>query len=299
MARQIDRRNSKRSLYKKDILILYHGGCNDGFGGAWAAWKKFGDKAEYVPMNRNDALKIPRGKEIYFIDYMLPVAETKEYIAKNKCVTAIDHHISMKDAAMLTKNPSFSLDNSGSVLAWRYFHGSKKIPMLLRYIEDRDLWRFKMPKAKEILAGTNFSEESTYTFKGFDLLVRNFEKVTYRKKCIEDGKIVRSVFDGINKNIANHADEAIFEGRKCYVVNSPHMFASEVGNNLVQRKKGVGIAIIWYSESGVIKVSLRSKGRQDVSRLAEKYGGGGHKNAAGFILRDPKMIPWKIISKEK
>lgn len=36
---------------------------------------------------------------------------------------------------------------------------------------------------------------------------------------------------------------------------------------------------------GVWKVSLRSKGEFDVSGIAQQFGGGGHKNAAGFQIR--------------
>ena len=297
MARQIERRNSKRNLYKKDILVLYHGGCNDGFGGAWAAWKKFGNKAEYIPMNRNEIFKIPTGKEIYFIDYMFPADVIKKYIANNKRVTAIDHHVSMQEAVKLTKDPSFSLDNSGSVLAWKYFHPGKKVPLLLRYIEDRDIWRFKMPKAREILAGTNFSNEKAYTFKGFDALAKDFEKVSFRNKCIKDGIVVKSVWDGIHNKIASSAQEVVFDGHKCLAVNAHHMFASQVGNILADGNKKVFSAIIWYFDEGVIKVSLRSIGEHNVSKLAEKYGGGGHKNAAGFIVKSLKDIPWKAVKK--
>ncbi len=40
-------------------------------------------------------------------------------------------------------------------------------------------------------------------------------------------------------------------------------------------------------EKGRTKVSLRSRGRVDVSRIAHKYGGGGHHNAAGFAVNMP------------
>ena len=33
-----------------NISVLYHADCPDGFGGAYAAWKKFGDTAEYIPV---------------------------------------------------------------------------------------------------------------------------------------------------------------------------------------------------------------------------------------------------------
>lgn len=40
-------------------------------------------------------------------------------------------------------------------------------------------------------------------------------------------------------------------------------------------------------DAGRTKVSLRSRGNLDVSRLAHKYGGGGHHNASGFTLDLP------------
>ena len=35
---------------EKNIVVLYHADCLDGFGAAYAAWEKFGDTAEYIPV---------------------------------------------------------------------------------------------------------------------------------------------------------------------------------------------------------------------------------------------------------
>ena len=40
---------------------------------------------------------------------------------------------------------------------------------------------------------------------------------------------------------------------------------------------------------GYIKVSLRAKGECDVSQVALKYGGGGHRNAAGYRVNDKSI----------
>jgi phosphoesterase RecJ-like protein len=37
---------------------------------------------------------------------------------------------------------------------------------------------------------------------------------------------------------------------------------------------------------GLVSVSLRSKGRYDIAKVARKFGGGGHRNAAGFKVPD-------------
>ncbi len=48
--------------------------------------------------------------------------------------------------------------------------------------------------------------------------------------------------------------------------------------------KGVEIAIQLSERENGWKAGLRSKGNIDVSELAAKYGGGGHKNAAGCLM---------------
>jgi phosphoesterase RecJ-like protein len=45
------------------------------------------------------------------------------------------------------------------------------------------------------------------------------------------------------------------------------------------------VAMLRESEPGVYRTSLRSKGEVNVARVAEKFGGGGHRNAAGCTLR--------------
>ncbi len=43
--------------------------------------------------------------------------------------------------------------------------------------------------------------------------------------------------------------------------------------------------VFLIKESDIVKVSLRSKGRLDVEKIAAKFGGGGHKKAAGCHFR--------------
>jgi phosphoesterase RecJ-like protein len=45
------------------------------------------------------------------------------------------------------------------------------------------------------------------------------------------------------------------------------------------------VVMLKESEPNVFRASLRSKGDVNVARIAEKFGGGGHKNAAGCTLR--------------
>ncbi len=44
----------------------------------------------------------------------------------------------------------------------------------------------------------------------------------------------------------------------------------------------VAVAVFLKDKGGVVSVSLRAKGGCDVSRVAARFGGGGHRNASGF-----------------
>lgn len=53
--------------------------------------------------------------------------------------------------------------------------------------------------------------------------------------------------------------------------------------NLLRQCKGVEVGILLTEmSSSLVRVSLRSKGRVDVSRVAASMGGGGHRHAAGL-----------------
>ncbi len=60
--------------------------------------------------------------------------------------------------------------------------------------------------------------------------------------------------------------------------------------------KGVELSIFIREEDNGCKLSFRSKGNIDASKLAEKFGGGGHFNAAGAFIEKPLDEVLKIIN---
>jgi oligoribonuclease NrnB/cAMP/cGMP phosphodiesterase (DHH superfamily) len=66
-------------------------------------------------------------------------------------------------------------------------------------------------------------------------------------------------------------------------VNAPWVFSSDVGNILASGSKSKVGATYYDREDGRRVFSLRSvSDGPDVSEIAKIYGGGGHRNAAGF-----------------
>jgi len=280
------------SLHSKKIAILYHANCADGFGAAWAAWKKFHDKADYIPVQHEDPLPASlAGKTIYTVDFTYPLPLTKELIAANERVTSIDHHISSKEATEATADHSYALEHSGAVLAWNYFHPKKPVPKLLRHIEDMDLWKFQLSHTKPILSYLATLETG---FDVFNRFARQLENPVQRKKIISIGSIIGAYEQKLIDQIVRHNSVLVeFCGYKTLAANSPK-FGSEIGHALYTKLPPIGL--VWRQRDNQIVVSLRSDGSVDVSKIAASFGGGGHKAAASFRWPLEKPFPWKVIS---
>lgn len=279
-------------MLEKDIVVVYHGKCRDGFGGAWAAWKKFGDSADYYPAQRAEDPPEIKNKEIYFIDFTYSPEITKKYISENKKIIIIDHHISAQEAVELVPENSFNINHSGAVLVWQYFFPDQAVPKLLQHIEDTDLWRFNLENTREITA---FLELYDFDFKLWDEFAINMEDLEKAKKYIEEGKVVLRYEASLIKDaVEDRAELVEFEGYKVLAINYPHFLASNLGHAFV--KKNPPIGIVWNEKRGFVTVSLRSDGIVDVAAIAQKYGGGGHKAAAGFSFPANQPKPWKRIN---
>jgi oligoribonuclease NrnB/cAMP/cGMP phosphodiesterase (DHH superfamily) len=224
------------------------------------------------------------------IDFCYKKDVLREFQKKNKRVIVLDHHKSAKEDIEEAGEYVFDVEHSGSVIAWKYFFGEKiKMPTLLKYIEDTDLWRLKLSKSKEIFA---FISTLKFDFLVWDKEIKKFEDKEYRKKIIEKGKSIISYEESVINRLLPRASLVEFEGYKVLALNSPFL-VSELGNRLANLKPP--FAIVWAENKGRINVSLRSTKNFDVSLIALKYGGGGHPNAAGFSFDASLEFPWKII----
>ena len=275
------------------MVVIYHSECTDGFSAAWAAWKKFGDKADYIGVNPGVApIDGLQNKEIYMVDLIYPIEYINKLISLNKKFVAIDHHVSNLESFGLVKEGLFDIKNSGSVLAWRYFHPKIKTPKLLKHVEDMDLWKFKISGTREVIA---YLDTVDFDFKKWDEIVKGAEDKPKFNEYVHKGEVILKYQDQVIENIiVNHSVLVNFFGHKAYAVNSP-VFNSQIANILYKKLPPVGI--VWIQETdGGAHVSLRSDGTVDVSKLATKFkGGGGHKQSAGFSVENISKLPWEII----
>ncbi|MDO8676662.1 MAG: DHHA1 domain-containing protein [Candidatus Azambacteria bacterium] len=274
----------------KSICVLYHAECSDGFTAAWAAWKKFGSKVDYIPIKLgNPPPPEIKDRIVYTLDFTYYSPYLEKFMKDNKRVVAIDHHISAKNFIKKVPEHVFDIEHSGAVLAFKYFHPNKKIPRMVRIVEESDLWKFKSKNVKEVFAYIRLLD---FDFKIYDNLISLGEKESNYRKYVEKGTAIILYEDKIIENmIRESAYPVIFEGHKIYAINAPRFLRSKIGMQL--SKKYPPFSLVWVRDKNRIEVSLRSNGGLNVSEIALKFGGGGHPNAAGFSIPANFKFPWK------
>ncbi len=291
--------------YQPDIII-YHDHCADGFGAAWACWVKWRDAPEYAPANYGQNPPDVTGKHVLIVDFSYK-RDVLAAMAKDAAsVIVLDHHKTAKadladwsidDVAgdfwadddplsHVYRNDEFigqpiaalfDMEKSGAVLAWEFCH-EEPAPMLLRLIQDRDLWRFTMPETKPF--GLWLRSEP-FSFEHFDSI--NYRLEMGNTEIMAEARAMQRFFDAKVDEIASFAKRRGLAEHSPIVVNCPPMFASEVGHALLDRHPDAPFSAMWYEANGKRMWSLRScDERQDVSEVAAIFGGGGHRNAAGF-----------------
>lgn len=272
-------------------IVFYHKNCLDGFSCCWLAYLKFKNKAEYIALDpkENFNYKIFKNKEIYFFD-LTPYKKDLIFLKKFNKVIIIDHHLSNKNVLKFANKYIYNIKNCASYLAWNYFFPKEKIPVFLKYVQAIDLWQKNKKYFNEILT---FLENEKQEFKNWNRLKKMFENKDQFKKIIKEGKVLLKQKEKMINILIKRASVVEFEKYKILAVNSP-FFNSEIGDKLISKK--YPFVLIWYQTKDEIRVSLRSKKNFDVSKIALKYKGGGHKNASGFSFKINKKFPWKVVA---
>ena len=257
-------------------LVIYHAGCTDGFGAAYAAWKLLGDRAEYYAAKYGEPPPDVTGKNVVVLDFSYDNVTTKSLIKSAKSFLIIDHHKSAMVELHDVTCTRFDMNHSGAMLAWKFFHPGKDAPRMIKFIEDRDLWKWEIPYSKEFSAAFDMVK---FDFEEFDKYLDDSEV----DNAQERGAYILAYSKTVISKISKHASPRKIGGKDVLVVNSPH-WMSEIGAALSPK---CDFALIWYydHETHQVKVSLRAHHEDsDVSEVAKRFGGGGHRLAAGFVL---------------
>ena len=256
------------------VAIVYHSPCMDGAAAAWAMAKHVrvaGHEPVFFPALPHTTPDTSGCGERVFVDMCPAVIEERDWV--------FDHHKTAEQAVAAHGRGFFSRCQSGAGLVWS--HGREvtdsgtlgSMPEALQYIQDRDLWAWKLVKAREVSASIH-TDNPTPEYIG--QLVRDWDL----ERHIARGTAILEYQDSLVAQIARRA----YPQGGLIVVNSP-VLQSEVGNRLAEEHQRP--ALVWRVVPGEVECSLRSLPHlPDVSVIAQAFGGGGHRNAAGFSLQD-------------
>jgi len=267
-------------------VLLYHAGCPDGFGAAWSFWRKYGDTIQYIPVSHGTEPPNVEGCDVFMADfcYKRPVMLQMKEDANSLVV--LDHHKSSQEECGDLEFCSFDMNHSGAFLAWDYLFSGDSVPLLIRYVEDRDLWKWNLDSTEEILSAVDSFER---TFENWDMLhsYLDAEDSARWKRVKTMGEGILQYKKNLIKSLMRNAYQANIMGKTVPIINIP-FFQSEIAAELALT---ADYAAAYYFDGEAYKFSLRSKeGGDDVSLIAAKFGGGGHKNASGFLIKSLSQL---------
>ncbi len=258
--------------------VIVHGRCTDGFCSAWVARKVF-PNAKFVYTQFGDSPPDVKGQEVYIIDFSYRRQILQNMHEQARSLRVLDHHITAEKELLGLPYCRFDMRRSGAGMAWQQFSNSdgsrnldEPMPWVVNYVQDRDLWKNELPESRAVNAVI-----SSYPFN-FDM----WDELAHRTldDVKKEGRSILRFQEQMASDMIRYAREVVLDGYHILAVNTSIM-NSDVGNMLA---KGRPFGIVWYQrEDGKHVYSLRSNERGvDVSQIALKHGGGGHKCSAGF-----------------
>jgi len=291
-------------------LCIYHKNCPDGFGSAYIFWEFFkqyeedydllfhaADYKEEPPWDLIDQVS-----KVYLADFSYSLDICKKILERGAHITILDHHKTafeefeclpqvdringdiVRELVHNGKTLTVRIDQtkSGVGNVWEYFYPVKTMPTPLKYIQDRDLWKWEFHDSKPFL-------------KGWDLLPFDFQMW---KDEMYDDKFIKQRID-IGYSIARYDEKHMDSLMKKVsintnsygtyaLVNCPYWLCSDLGNRFML-ELDIDYAVLFQYDciNHGYNFSFRSLNEKaDVSAIAKKFGGGGHHNASGcYILK--------------
>lgn len=294
-------------------IVIFHGNCMDGFTAAWVVKKWWDSEAiirspayehtiEFIAgvYQRPVPLEKIAGNNVIVVDFSYKYPEMEQIAAAASHLTWIDHHKSaiLDMAIWLEKAPENTewftdLERSGAGLAWDFYFPNQPRPMLVNYVEDRDLWKFKYPETRAIAA---YIFSFPYEFTQWDTFAGDLERDGDRNSMIFAGEsIERKHFKDINELLPICTRHIRIDNVIVPCANLPYTMVSDAGNILAKRNPEL-FGICYYDGMDGRNFSLRSvDGGRDVSEIAKKFGGGGHAKAAGFRVSFEQAKQFEVV----
>ena len=274
------------------MLCIYHIADHDGKGSG-AIVKRVFPEAELLGLNHDMEIPydvIAQHDKIVVCDFALPVDFMFE-LSEKIDFTWIDHHASVIDqynAEILKGKKEIKgvrrVGQAAIELCWQYFYPDNPVPLGVELLAKNDLFDLRDPRVRPFefamqSFGVNSPDDKIWT----DL----FENRLNIEAMIEEGERILSWINVRNyRLVRSMAFEAEINGLKCICANMPQGYSSFYDS--LENREYYDVMINFYmNRKRKWNLSFYSSKKEvDVSRLAAKFGGGGHRGAAGASALD-------------
>jgi oligoribonuclease NrnB/cAMP/cGMP phosphodiesterase (DHH superfamily) len=240
--------------------------------------------------------KIVNNELVIIVDFSL---QNKGDFTKLKQITSniiwIDHHITA-----INKHSDIELEGirrdgtAACVLTWEYFYPHQGMPYVIKLLADYDVWTFHYGENTNYLqTGIKMYDtrpESSNWIKWLDPEYVAVEEINKGQELIDYRNIMykgfaKSSYLGKFKGWFNK-----FKNYKLICCNS-NVASSQLFDSI---KTEYDIMVRYNYNGEIYNVSLYTANPDiDVSEIALKYGGGGHKAASGFSCKHLPFVKLK------
>lgn len=250
--------------------------------------------------------KIEEAQKVYMVDFGLqPFSDMIKLLEmKGDNFIWIDHHktsIEDRDKSGRTFKGIQRIGDAGCELTWEYFnphHNYAEFPKMVKMIGRYDVW--DLDYSQELLdlqAGLKYQDIDVDHTKFWWECFGKFSGDNKTDELIKIGKICNKYQQNLNdKHVNSHAFEMEWEGYNFLVCNALNVNSMLFDRRFDMNKHDAMMAFGYTNKNWSISMYCSDKPGVDVGSLAKRYGGGGHKNAAGFQCNE---LPFELRFKYK
>lgn len=282
------------------MICIYHNKDLDGYCSGAIVKLKYPDAVLFgydygKPFPFDDFI----GHEVIMIDVSLPMPDMLRLGVTCRHLTWIDHHISaINDFNKIhAGEPGLEsilpvLENGISACegGWKYLFPNEQMPTAVKLLGEYDTWRNgdKDRWDNAIMPfqyGMRMFCSSPETFP--QELLRDYEPITDNPvyKIMHEGKLILSYQKTQNERACKSSFEIEFEGLKAICLNNGGANSQVFESVYDEGKHDVMIPFVFTGKHWTFSLYTTKKD-VDCSVIAKSKGGGGHKQAAGFQLKE-------------
>jgi len=272
-------------------LCLFHEADHDGQASAAIVKRRYPD-VELIGWDYGKEVpwdKIEEADEVIMVDISFQPYDLMKKVADLAKLTWIDHHATAIKNYEENKIPGSIILKDGigaCVLTWQYYFPDENVPAGVRLLGEYDVWNHLDPSCKAFEYGMRVRDTDPKS----NIWEFIFSNISNLGMIVDEGDTILLYIENTYKHLAEkYVYEKEIDGLKFLVANNPHRTSDYFDSVWDIRKYDGMMSYFWTGDCWNVSL-YTSKENIDVSKVAEKYGGGGHKKAAGFQVDDISFL---------